>query len=76
MAKKTIDEIIEIEPKIKKVFDKVLAKRKEDRSNWVLYKSCKRKLERYVGFFAKKQELANPADYETVIETLAIALYL
>jgi len=73
MEKKTIDQIIEIDPKIKDIFDTVLLKRKMHKSNWKLYLSLKKKVN---AIFLKNQDLLNYSDYNTVNETLLIALYL
>lgn len=76
MEKKTIEQIIEIEPNIEKIFVLVLAERKKDECNFHLYEAYKRQLSEYVGYYSKNIELANSDDYNTVIETLLIALYM
>jgi hypothetical protein len=76
MEKKTIEQIMEIEPKIKKIFDMVIASRRKDECNFHLYEQFKKQLSLYVGFFSENKELANKDDYDTVIETLLIALYM
>jgi ribonuclease HIII len=76
MEKKTIEQIMEIEPKIKKIFDMVIATRRMDEYNFHLYEQFKKQLSLCVGYYSKNIELANKDDYDTVIETLLIALYM
>lgn len=76
MERKTIEQILAIEPKIQTVLDKAKAGYKEGFDDWRLYSDCKNDTERLSGWGADKEALQNSDDYSTVINAIADILNL
>jgi len=76
MEKKTIEQIIEIEPMLQKVFDRAKEGYKEGFEDWKLYTSCKKEATLLVGSFCRNIDLANSQDYVTVINEITRILNL
>lgn len=76
MEKKTVQQIIEIEPRIKEVFYYAKNNKKQAENVCVLYEQCKNKLINLVGFSSQKTEIANTYDYESCVIKLSEILNL
>lgn len=72
----TIEQIIELEPKIQYVLNKANSGYKKGFEDWTLYEACKREASTLVGFNANNSELSNSTDYNTVISEICNILHL
>ena len=76
MGRKTIDQIIEIEPGIQEVIDYAKQEKSIVFSNWLPYEECKDRLHGLVGWGASNDSLCNSDDYETCIMKISEILDL
>lgn len=76
MKRKTIEQILEIEPSIQDIFDYANQEKSIVFSNWLIYEECKDMLHGLVGWGASKDSLCNSDDYETCIMKLSEILEL
>lgn len=65
-AMKRLDEIQQLEPRLKGIFFKA----KQSSRSWQAYSDLKRSLEWLVGFGAEKDELRNSSDYQLCINEI------
>lgn len=63
---KRLDEIQQLEPRLKGIFFKA----KQSSRSWQAYSDLKRSLEWLVGFGAEKDELRNSSDYQLCINEI------
>lgn len=67
MERKTIEQIVEIEPRLQTVIEFAKAGVKNDFNKDQLYHKCKKEFEKLVGFESDNRQLSNTDDYDTVL---------
>ena len=75
MEKKTIEQIIEIEPKLQEVIDFAKLPEQKERYWFDIYHDCKMSFQCLVGWYCQKEELKNSKDYELFVSYIVDVIY-
>lgn len=66
----SLEEILELEPEIKRIADRVISEMEDYPSLWHAYSDCKRRVSEFVGWDAENDDLRTSGAYDLVIRYL------
>jgi hypothetical protein len=71
----TIEQILEIEPRLKEVIELAQRPEQKERMWYNVYHDCKMRFQELVGYFCRKPELQNSKDYEAFVMYIVDIIY-